>query len=277
VKVGLTLPSFVTDPTEMVTVARAAESAGLDGVFVFDHLFRVDAGRRRRPAIEGVAALGAIAVATERVRIGTLVARASLRPAASLAVALETVARLAPGRLIAGIGAGDSASREENDAFGVPAGTAGDRVGALRAAVAAARDRGFPVWVAGSSAAVRTAAAHDADGWNQWGSAPTVFARHAAVLRRDAARSPFACTWGGLVLVADDDAAAGEQARRIGADPSAIVGGPDRVADGLARYVRAGADWVIAGPVSARDPRQAALLGEEVVPRLRGSAAAPVG
>jgi alkanesulfonate monooxygenase SsuD/methylene tetrahydromethanopterin reductase-like flavin-dependent oxidoreductase (luciferase family) len=274
VKVGLTLPSFVTEPTELVTVARAAESAGIDGVFVFDHLFRADAGRHRRPAIECVAALGAVAAATERIRIGTLVARASLRPPAGLAAALDTVARLAPGRLVAAIGAGDSASQKENDSFGIPAATAGDRVGALRAAVAAARDRGFPVWVGGGSPAVRRVAAHDADGWNQWGSTPAVFARHAAALRREAARSPFGCSWGGLVLVADDDDDAREQARRIGPDPSTIVGGPDRVADGLARYARAGADWVIAGPISARDPRQAALLGEEVAPRLRASAAA---
>ena len=216
--------------------------------------------------------LGAVAAATERIRIGTLVARASLRPPAGLRAAFETVARLAPGRLLAGIGAGDSAAREENDTFGVPAGTVADRVRELRDAVAAARDRGFPVWVGGNSSTVRTVAAAEADGWNQWGSTPTVFGRHVEALRRDAARSPFTCTWGGLVLLTEGGARAADAAGRAGADWRVIVGGPDQVAGRLADYVDAGADWVIAGAVAARDPRQAALLGEAVAPRLRAGA-----
>ena len=41
-KVGLTLPSFVEDPEIPIRVAREAEAAGVDGVFVYDHLFRLD-------------------------------------------------------------------------------------------------------------------------------------------------------------------------------------------------------------------------------------------
>ena len=41
-RVGLTLPSFVEDPEIPIAVARAAEAAGLDAVFVFDHLWRGD-------------------------------------------------------------------------------------------------------------------------------------------------------------------------------------------------------------------------------------------
>ena len=37
---GLTLPSFRSDPGPVLAVARAAEAAGIDGVFAFDHLFR---------------------------------------------------------------------------------------------------------------------------------------------------------------------------------------------------------------------------------------------
>ena len=40
VRVGLTLPSFVEDPEIPIAVARAAEAAGIDAVFVFDHLWR---------------------------------------------------------------------------------------------------------------------------------------------------------------------------------------------------------------------------------------------
>jgi len=122
VRVGLTLPSFQTDPEKVLAVARAAEDAGLDGVFLFDHLFRRRgdaAGAERRPALELLTMTAAVAAATERISVGTLVARATLRPPGTLRAALDTLARIAPGRIIAGIGAGDDESIAEDTAFGV--------------------------------------------------------------------------------------------------------------------------------------------------------------
>ena len=113
-----------------IDVARVADDAGLDGVFVYDHLFRLEGGTRR-PALEGVSLLGAVAAATKKVAVGALVFRAWLRPPASLAAAITTVVRIAPGRMIATIGAGDSQSREENESFGLGFGTMQDRVDAL--------------------------------------------------------------------------------------------------------------------------------------------------
>ena len=85
VKVGVTLPSFVDDPAVPIHVARAAEAAGLDGVFVFDHLFRRAGDGSRRPALEGPTLLAAVAAATVRIDLGILVLRATLRPPATLA------------------------------------------------------------------------------------------------------------------------------------------------------------------------------------------------
>ena len=67
VRVGLTLPSFVEDPEIPIAVARAAEDAGLDAVFVFDHLWRGDPPNRR-PALECFALLGAVAAETTRIQ-----------------------------------------------------------------------------------------------------------------------------------------------------------------------------------------------------------------
>jgi alkanesulfonate monooxygenase SsuD/methylene tetrahydromethanopterin reductase-like flavin-dependent oxidoreductase (luciferase family) len=267
VKLGLTLPSFVSDPSEAVAVAQAAEHAGIDGVFVYDHLFRTTREGHRRPALEPVALLGAVCAATERITVGTLVARASLRPPASLHAALATIARLAPGRLVAGIGAGDSQSQAEHDAFGVTAGTLDDRVRWLRNAVLATRRQGYPVWVAGHVAPVRAVAADLADGWNQWGGTPSEFGARTRELRAAAGR-PFACTWGGLVVLGADDHDAAEKAGRLQADHRTITGGPARVADALDTYAAAGADWVVVAPLDSRDPANATLLGEQVRPRL---------
>ena len=268
VKVGLTLPSFVEDPEIPLSVARAAEDAGLDGVFVYDHLFRDGRGGRRRPALESVALLGAVAGATSRIAVGALVFRAWLRPAATLATTIETIARLAPGRVVTAIGSGDSQSREENESFGLGFRTVAERVGALEAAVRAANDLGARIWVGGRHPAVRDVAARDAQGWNGWGGDADEFGAEAVEMRRMADRPDFDCTWGGLLVIGDDDDDATEKAARLQASPGTIVGGPDGVARQLDAYAAAGADWVVLGPIDSQDPANAQRLGARVQPLL---------
>jgi alkanesulfonate monooxygenase SsuD/methylene tetrahydromethanopterin reductase-like flavin-dependent oxidoreductase (luciferase family) len=256
VRVGLTLPSFVEDPEIPIAVARAAEAAGLDAVFVFDHLWR-GAEPNRRPALECFALLGAVAAETTRVQVGPLVARATLRPPATLANCLRTAQRVSGGRLIAAIGAGDSESRAENEAFGLPFGTMEERVAALHDAVRAASDGDFPVWVGGHAAQVREVVAV-ADGWNGWGGPPDEFAGDVALVREVAPDATM--TWGGLVLTGDDEAAA--QAKAVGRALSAdvLVGGPAHLAEQLRAFVDRGAEWVILGPIDASNPDNAAPL-----------------
>jgi alkanesulfonate monooxygenase SsuD/methylene tetrahydromethanopterin reductase-like flavin-dependent oxidoreductase (luciferase family) len=236
--VGTTLPSFVDDPEVPITVAHAAEAADLDGVFVYDHVWRGDPPNRR-PALECFSLLGAVAAETRRIRIGTLVARATLRPAATLANSFSTAQRVSDGRLVAGIGAGDSQSRAENESYGLDFGTLVDRVSALHDAVRAASGNGYPVWVGGHAMQVREIVAI-ADGWNSWGTTPEQFAQQAARVR---GVSPGAeLTWGGLARPLEEGAAA--------------------LTDRLRPYADAGATWIIVGPIDARDPAHAAVLAE---------------
>jgi alkanesulfonate monooxygenase SsuD/methylene tetrahydromethanopterin reductase-like flavin-dependent oxidoreductase (luciferase family) len=266
---GVTLPSFRDTPAPMLAVARAAEKAGVDGAFVFDHLFRRARDGALRPALEPLTMLGALAVETERIVLGTLVLRATLRPPVVLATALDTVARIAGAeRVLVTIGAGDGESRDENERFGIPFGTLEDRVGALRSSVEACRDRGYPVWVGGIHRSVQAVARECADGWNRWGGTVAQLAVDAAPLRAAAARVPFGISWAGLVVVGDTEAAAQAKAERLAPAPGTIVGGPERVAEALRAYGDAGADWVIAGPVDSSDPEVALILGERVRPLL---------
>jgi alkanesulfonate monooxygenase SsuD/methylene tetrahydromethanopterin reductase-like flavin-dependent oxidoreductase (luciferase family) len=238
VRVGLTLPCFVNDPAIPIAVARAADDAEIDAVFVFDHLWR---GRppARRPALECLTLLGAIAGETSRVHVGTLVARATLRPPATLANALDTASRISNGRLIAGIGTGDSESRAENEAYGLDFGTIADRVDALHDAVRAAHGHGYPVWVGGRSRIVREVAAV-ADGWNLWGGEPEWFAAEAALVHEVAPKATL--TWGGLARPIDE--------------------GAERLATRLVPYVDLGAEWIIIGPVDASNIDNVAVLAE---------------
>jgi len=283
VRVGLTLPSFQSDPERVLTVARAAEDAGLDGVFLFDHLFRRRgdaADAERRPALELLTMTAAVAAATERSTVGTLVARATLRPPAVLRAAFDTLDRVAPGRIIAGLGGGDDESIAEDTAFGVlpgdpaPAGSGTPtddpgpyRLERLEATVAALADRGYPVWVAGVSPAAVRIAAEQADGWNRWGGGSASFGAAAERVRAEvtnAGRDPdaFTYTWGGLAVVGPTRAEAEAKRDRLGGGrPDVVWGDPPRVAETIAAYAAAGADWVILGPIDSAEPSNAAVLG----------------
>lgn len=273
-KVGVTLPSFTEDPEVPIRVAQAAEAAGVDGVFVYDHLFRIGANHTWRPALECLSLLGALAVETSRITLGTLVVRATLRPPATLAAALDTVVRIAGPRLVVGIGAGDEESRREMETFGLEMGSETDRVKRLRASLRELRGRPYPAWVGGRARHVGLIAAEGSQGWNRWGVDPDAFAAEAAEVRVLADRlSPapneFTMSWGGLVVIGRDDAAAREKAERLEASSDTIVGGFRTVAASIARYRDAGADWVILGPVDSSDPENATMIGAELCPRLR--------
>jgi len=268
VKLGFTLPTLQVDTELPLHVARTAEATGgIDAVFAFDHLFRVSADGRERPALDGFSVLAAAAVATQRIGLGTLVARSTLRPPAVLANMFATLQRISGGRVIAGIGSGDSESRAEMDAFGLPFGDEAARVASLDASVTATIGRDYPVWIGGHSTAVRALAART-DGWNRWGGRLDEFATQARELRTQVGERAFAISWGGVVCIDETDVAAKAKAERLGVGPTTIVGGPERVAEQLRAYGDAGADWVIVGAFNASDPENVALIGERVAPLL---------
>lgn len=248
-------------------MALAAEAAGLDGVFCYDHLFRNGRDGTRRPAIEGTTLLGAVAAETSTIAVGTLVARATLRPPAELAAAFDTVHRISGGRLIAAIGAGDSQSLDEMVTFGYDFGTPATRLAALGAAVTASRDHGYPVWIGGRLLSLCELAATAADGWNSWGGDVAWFGRRVEAIRAAAVR-PMTPSWGGLVLLGADDEEVGAKRERLGPGNDVIQGTPATVAAGLAPYLDAGAEWIIAGPLDSQNRANCELLAD-VRSRLR--------
>src|SRR5919204_2078115 len=118
-RLGLVLPMFSGDARRVLGFARRAEELGVDGVFAFDHLMPLG-GPADGPAFECFATLAAVAASTGRVRVGSLVARASLRPAGSLAKLAVSVDDVSNGRMILTVGTGDELSRREHEAFGIP-------------------------------------------------------------------------------------------------------------------------------------------------------------
>ncbi len=94
-------------PTELLNYGVLAEQLGFDSVFVSDHLqpWRHDGGH----APAALPWLGALAAKTERVLIGTSVLTPTFRyHPAVVAQAFATLGCLAPGRIVLGIGSGES-------------------------------------------------------------------------------------------------------------------------------------------------------------------------
>ena len=219
----------------LIAVAECADRAGIDRVVVADHILlgeQLDAYGNpatggtvggKQPTgpdghwLEPLTLLSVIAGRTARVRLGTAILLAALRPAAVLAKQLATLDQLSGGRVDLGIGVGWQ--REEYEAVGLDFGQRGrvldecirvcrqlwnqpvvdgqfgtltfDRVHAMPKPVQAG---GVPVWVSGR-ATPRTAArvAEFGVGWIPWGddvTDPTIGIAMMRAALADAGRDP---------------------------------------------------------------------------------------
>jgi probable F420-dependent oxidoreductase len=119
-RVGIQLPEVerVVRWPEYLAMAKAAEDAGFDTLWLGDHLlYRYEDGSARGPW-EVWTMLAAIAASTSRIRLGPLVAATAFHAPAMLAKLAATVDEVSGGRLILGLGAGWNET--EFRAFGFP-------------------------------------------------------------------------------------------------------------------------------------------------------------
>lgn len=184
---GIMIPNLgdYADPRVVIQLAQAAEGAGWEGLFIWDHLGYVWGAPSGDPWV----ILAAVAASTTRLRLGSAVTPLPRRRPQVVATTLATLDILSGGRVIFGSGLGGVP--EEFEAFGDPGDTkqraamldeglaildrlwSGERVthrgvhytvdGVTLAPLPVQRPR-IPIWIGGESApALRRAARWD--GW----------------------------------------------------------------------------------------------------------------
>jgi len=91
----------------LTAVAQAAEAAGFASLWVMDHMLQIpQVGREWDPMLDAYTALGFLAAATTRCRVGALVSPVTYRTPAHLAKIVASLDVLSGGRAICGLGAG---------------------------------------------------------------------------------------------------------------------------------------------------------------------------
>jgi F420-dependent oxidoreductase-like protein len=133
VKFGAQLWSQATDWPGWRDAALAAEAAGWDSVWTWDHLLAIF-GPWEQPIFEGWATLCGAATITKRVKLGLMVGANTFRNPGHTAKLATTLDHLSGGRAILGIGG--AWFEREHDAFGIDFGSGfGERLDRLDEAV----------------------------------------------------------------------------------------------------------------------------------------------
>lgn len=306
-RAGVFLPSYTAvgspNADAVLGLARCADAAGLQHVWVGDH-FVWNTGM-----LAPMPTLAAVAAVTSRVRLGTGVYLLNLRPPAIVAKDVATVDVLSNGRMIFGVGAGGD-DPLEYEALGVDPAARGQRMDEMICAVRALLDgassstagrfislpeftmapnpvqKRLPVWLGGRADAVIDRAARLAEGYFPvWISARRMrqAVDQVGVVRGELDDFTFALNV--FVAIGPDR----EQARNTVAahlrtayhlpfeqfERYAAYGRADDIAEFLGQYVDAGVTDIVFNLAGADRDEQLEQLMTDVLPGLGWKSANP--
>lgn len=280
---GLQLWSQQTDWPGFRDAALAAEEAGWDSVWTWDHLNAIF-GPWEQPIFEGWSVLSALGPLTTRIRLGLMVGANTFRNPGLTAKLATTLDHVSGGRAVLGIGG--AWFEREHDAFGIDFGSGfGERLDRLDESVMLLRrlldgerfshdgrfytmhdalceprpiQKRLPILIGGSGPrkTLRTVASR-ADAWNTSGTLDEVrghldiLAEHGADVGRDIATIEKSISF--PIILRDDPAVAASAYGALLANNGVtdmgkvpvLLGSPDEVADQLRPYVELGFETVI--------------------------------
>jgi alkanesulfonate monooxygenase SsuD/methylene tetrahydromethanopterin reductase-like flavin-dependent oxidoreductase (luciferase family) len=297
--VGLTEPW-----ADVLDGVQHAERTGWDGVYVADH-FMADANGPfppDTPNLEATAAISALAAATDRVQLATLVFGITYRHPAVLAKWAATTDHVSDGRLLLGLGAGWQ--ENEHEQYGIELGPPGVRVERFAEALQVIRglldqetttvagehyqvtdaialpnpvqDK-LPILIGAKGDRMLGLVAEHADAWNMW-SNPEDLAERRAVLDRHCERigrdpGQIATSTQAVTIIMDDAEKGRELEAAMGASRPAVAGPAEHFAERVAAWRDAGADEIIVpdfalGGGTRRSDAMDAII-ERVAPEFR--------
>lgn len=269
-------PASVHGFADLAEVVTHCERSGWDGAYLVDHFMadRPDGEPDDTPVLEALTTLAALAVRTDRIRLGPLVLGGTYRHPAVVAKSAATLDELTGGRFVLGLGAGWQ--RNEHTAYGIELPPVRERMDRYEEGCAAIRsllsqprttlvgehvrltdapcepsppEGRVPLLIGakGERRGLRIAARH-ADEWNSWATVDQlrhrseVLSRHCDEVGRDPQeirRSTQA-----FVHLTDDDA----EAARLREAPSSrprLIGSPSALVDAIGAYAEIGLDELI--------------------------------
>ena len=269
-RVGVQLPEVerLVSWAELRDIAQAAEGVGFDSVWVGDHLLYRDDDTTTGPW-EAWSLLAGLAEATDRVKIGPLVAATAFHNPAMLAKKAATVDEMSGGRLILGLGAGWN--QIEFDAYGFPFDRRASRFGEAFTIIRTllsegridfrgefytlddcelvppARPGGPPLMIGSEGPRVLRMTLPYVDSWNAWYSWFRNTPHGAAELMvtvdeacADVGRNPQEIARSVAVFVETPGSSGNIERVKRFEDPPALAGSPDEIVAGLAAFADVG-------------------------------------
>jgi F420-dependent oxidoreductase-like protein len=299
-KFGIQLWSQNTPWAQFRDAAVAAEAAGWDSAWTWDHLLAIF-GPWRQPIFEGWMSLAGWAASTSRIRLGLMVGANTFRNPGLTAKLATTLDHISDGRAILGIGG--AWFEREHEALGIDFGSGfGERLDRLDESIALMRrlldgeeltyegrfytmreaslqplpvQKHLPILIGGSGPRkTLRIVAQRGDAWNTSGPLEVV-AEHIRILQqhcrdvgRDAATIEMTVSF--PIVIRDDPRAAEAALTEMIAgngvtDPMEVpllLGPPSLVADGIRPYRELGFETVIARMPSPFDRETIDRLGE---------------
>ena len=279
---------------EVREVARKAEQLGLHSLWIWDHFFGPLGSQRpdRKPLLEAWTTLSALAEATSKLRLGTLVTAMSYRQPSLLAKIISCLDHISNGRVEVGVGAGWY--MREYQAYGYTFPPAATRIEQLREGIAImkamwtepkasfkgkhftvheAQNDPKPVqkphpliWIGGwGEKLLLRAVAELADGYNTGWLSIAEYRHKLGVLRRHCA--DVGRKFDAIQLSYVGNLHLQRQARKEMSEDGNFGGDPSNCVQKIRSYWAEGADLVILG-LDSGDFDSMNLLSEEVLPEL---------
>jgi alkanesulfonate monooxygenase SsuD/methylene tetrahydromethanopterin reductase-like flavin-dependent oxidoreductase (luciferase family) len=267
---------------QWVALARAAEAAGLEGLFRSDH-YRSIARGEPAGSLDAWATLAGLAAVTERLRLGTMVSPVTFRRVPVLAKLVVTVDHISGGRVELGLGAGWYEAEHETYGFAFP--PTRERLDELDRQLAELvrqwtevpeiqpkplQQPRPPIIVGGTAKprTVRAAVAH-ADEYNTvWPTVEEARERKRVLdaAAREAGREPLRFSMMTGVVVGRDEAELRDRLGRFkelaGTDTPPILGTVDQVAERLREYEAVGVERAMLQHLVHEDVEMVGVLGE---------------